>query len=168
MSGPRFVAVPAARLLGELREIGGLVTARGGRFVEAVHGKEVVVDVAPPSPALAIVRVYTSLERGASEVRDCGADAVRLIVGVPGEGAKLRPLEEATKILRTAPQGAEDRVATFLARLREAVRQAYGRAREVPACPQCGRAMGLRTTRDGSRRFYGCVGYPECRGTRSA
>jgi restriction system protein len=41
----------------------------------------------------------------------------------------------------------------------------------APACPACGRGMVLRTARQGARagsRFWGCAGYPECRGTRPA
>ena len=36
-------------------------------------------------------------------------------------------------------------------------------------CPACGKLMVLRTARKGGRagsRFWGCSGYPECRGTR--
>ncbi len=39
----------------------------------------------------------------------------------------------------------------------------------APACPQCGRPMALRTARKGQRagsQFWGCAGYPDCRGTR--
>ncbi len=39
----------------------------------------------------------------------------------------------------------------------------------APACPSCGKAMELRTARKGARagsRFWGCAGYPECKGTR--
>jgi len=37
----------------------------------------------------------------------------------------------------------------------------------VPACPQCGRVLVLRTVKNGERtgsQFWGCSGYPECRG----
>lgn len=166
MSGPRFVAVPADRLLAELRDVGAKVTAKGGRFVEGRQGREIVVDVVPPG-GRAMVRVYTSLAVGAAEVRDCGDDAVRIVVGVDTP-ERFRALDESRKILRTAPHSVDDRVAAFLERLREAIRQAYGQARDVPACPLCGRAMALRSTRDGGRQFYGCIGYPECKGTRSA
>lgn len=170
MSGPRFVPVPADRLLAELRAIGALVEGKGGRFVEGKWGREVVVDVVPPG-GRALVRVFTSLAAGAAEVRDCGDDAVRIVVGVDTP-ERFRPLEESQKILRTAPQGAADRVAVFLERLREAIRQAYGRARDAPACPRCGRAMAVRSTKPmasgqlgASRQFYGCIGFPVCRGT---
>ena len=42
-------------------------------------------------------------------------------------------------------------------------------APEVPACPECGRPMARRTARKGPRSgkaFWGCSGFPACRGTR--
>jgi len=39
---------------------------------------------------------------------------------------------------------------------------------DVPACPQCGGQMALRTARAGKTpgsQFWGCVNYPECKGT---
>ena len=113
-----------------------------------------------------MVRVYTSLARGAGEVRDCGEDAVRLVVGVDTP-ERFRPLESGQKILRTAPQGAADRVAAFLARLRKELRDAYLRALRVPACPACGRAMAERVARGNGSRFYGCLAWPACTSTRS-
>lgn len=38
----------------------------------------------------------------------------------------------------------------------------------MPNCPKCGKAMVLRTARQGSRsgsQFYGCSSFPKCRGT---
>jgi four helix bundle suffix protein len=37
----------------------------------------------------------------------------------------------------------------------------------IPACPQCGNAMVLRTAQKGrnsGRQFWGCSGYPDCKG----
>ena len=39
---------------------------------------------------------------------------------------------------------------------------------KAPDCPQCGGLMALRTARVGQRagsQFWGCAGFPECRGT---
>ena len=39
---------------------------------------------------------------------------------------------------------------------------------KAPVCARCGRPMALRTARKGPRagsQFWGCSGYPECRGT---
>jgi four helix bundle suffix protein len=36
-----------------------------------------------------------------------------------------------------------------------------------PSCPQCGKMMTLRTARQGKKagnQFWGCTGYPECKG----
>ncbi len=41
--------------------------------------------------------------------------------------------------------------------------------RSLPNCPLCGRPMALRTARTGARvgrQFWGCSGFPACKGTR--
>ncbi len=58
------------------------------------------------------------------------------------------------------------------ARLTERDRQAglsVVATEEVPQCPKCGKPMRLRTAKQGSNagsQFWGCTGYPECKGTR--
>ena len=50
-------------------------------------------------------------------------------------------------------------------------REASASASEVPACPQCGLPMVLRTARKGAQAgisFWGCSAFPKCRGTRPA
>jgi restriction system protein len=42
---------------------------------------------------------------------------------------------------------------------------------QAPTCPTCGKAMVLRTARQGKRvgsQFWGCSSFPACRGTRAA
>lgn len=34
----------------------------------------------------------------------------------------------------------------------------------MPGCPKCGKKMKLRSGKFG--QFWGCTGYPQCRGTR--
>ncbi len=39
----------------------------------------------------------------------------------------------------------------------------------IPKCPLCGKLLALRTARNGPRagsQFWGCTGYPNCKGTR--
>jgi four helix bundle suffix protein len=39
----------------------------------------------------------------------------------------------------------------------------------IPACPECGKAMVLRTAQKGKnagKQFWGCSGYPDCKGAR--
>ncbi|HWU39979.1 MAG TPA: four helix bundle suffix domain-containing protein, partial [Candidatus Acidoferrum sp.] len=41
--------------------------------------------------------------------------------------------------------------------------------RTLPACPLCGKPMALRTARKGNKaglQFWGCSGYPKCKGVR--
>jgi len=41
-------------------------------------------------------------------------------------------------------------------------------ASETPSCPKCSKAMRLRTARQGANagnQFWGCSGYPDCKGT---
>ena len=38
----------------------------------------------------------------------------------------------------------------------------------TPVCPECGKPMRLRKPRSGGLPFWGCSGFPECRGTREA
>ncbi len=43
------------------------------------------------------------------------------------------------------------------------------RSDPIPPCPLCGKAMVLRTAQKGERagsQFWGCSGYPHCKGTR--
>ena len=38
---------------------------------------------------------------------------------------------------------------------------------QIPACPKCGKPMALRTAQKGKqagKQFWGCSGYPECKG----
>lgn len=167
MSGPRFVAVPADRLVAELDDVGRRVQAQGGSFGWKRAGGERVFDLLPPKSA-AVIRIYTSLPINGTEVRDCGEDAVRVVIGanVPDkiDGVlKFRPLAESRKILRTAPAKAEDRVGAFLARLREALRDAYAESRDVVSCKACGLPMARREGKNGA--FMGCTGYPSCKST---
>jgi restriction system protein len=40
----------------------------------------------------------------------------------------------------------------------------------APSCPRCGQPMALRTARKGARpgsQFWGCSGYPKCKGVRN-
>jgi four helix bundle suffix protein len=57
---------------------------------------------------------------------------------------------------------------------RERLTQCRVEAREAgaepaPACPECGKPMHQRTAKTGphaGQSFWGCTGYPDCKGTR--
>lgn len=171
--GSRYIEVPADALMGMLREVGEAVEGAGGSYAEGTQGREVVVDITPKKPNAPFVRVYTSLAKGRATVRECGEDAIRIVVGHHwiGEDGKERfgPLARSRKFLRTAPKGTpEERLAAFLERLKEALRTAYREAQLHPSCPTCGKLMRLRRPKPGGRQFkpfWGCTGYPSCRTT---
>lgn len=165
--GTRYIDVPAIDLLTELRAIGESIKGINGQVTEGTSGQEMIVDFTPPY-CRACVRVYTSLGIGRVAVRGCGQDAVRLILGTIYKG-KFKPLGNKRRLYRTAPRGKRQaRVQAFLERLKVAIRDYYREALHVPTCPNCDEAMALRSTKDGGRKFYGCVGYPDCKGTQSA
>lgn len=161
--GARFVSVPAERLLRELREIGDAVKGAHGGYREDASGSEIVAVLIPPGGRV-IVKCYTTIAIGAARARGCGDDAVRIVLVAPTPEGE-RAVSTSTKILRTAPRGDDEgaRVEVFVARLREALRAAYGEAMKRPTCPECGRAMARRKGRSGE--FLGCIGFPSCRFT---
>lgn len=58
----------------------------------------------------------------------------------------------------------------FRERLHQCRVEARDGATEKPACPDCGKPMRLRTARAGGRageEFWGCSGYPACKGHRA-
>lgn len=162
-TGSRFVDVPTKDLTNTLVNIGSAISERGGRYVKGQAGREVVYDFFPHR-GRAMVRVYTTMAIGASQVRDCGKDAVRVVVGhIVDE--RFKPLRRHKKMLRTAPKGEEsERIAIFLERLTDRLRSAYGEALAIPWCPQCNSVMKMRKGKHGE--FWGCTDYPNCRGTR--
>ena len=164
----RFVSVPSAAFDDAFAEITQKVIRAGGnaRWVKA--GRERVFEVLVPGERIATgFRVFTSTAVDSTSARECGKDAVRIVVGAWKEGA-FKPTAKSRRILRTAPKGADEskRVEAFIERLVGHMRTAYKEAATVEEC-RCGHAMALRSPRTGSD-FYGCTNYPECRNTRPA
>lgn len=168
----RFVAITAAAMYACLDAIGTKIKAAGGNFVVTTHGREVVYELYHHAGHQAIVRVYTSIAKGATEVRDCDSDAVRLVIGCYSQDGTFRPLGKSRKILRTARNDVEDREQAFLDRLTQAIREAYVDIKTVPICPRCGAPMALRKPTKKSKKefkpFFGCVDFPNCKGSRAA
>jgi len=171
MEGTRFVEVPSERLMGLIAEVGVKVTAHGGGLTETVQGREVVVDIVPAG-AKTVLRVFTSLSRGADAVRGCGEDAVRFVIGHKGldRAGKVRfqPLSKGRRIYRTAPTQLpqDERITAFLTRFQDALREAYIEARNWEACHFCGAPMQVRKNAATGQEFWGCTSYPACRGSR--
>ena len=65
--------------------------------------------------------------------------------------------------------GYSERLAAARVTERQRQQQTEPAASRGPACPRCGRGMVLRTARKGElsgSQFWGCPGYPECKGTQ--
>ncbi len=65
--------------------------------------------------------------------------------------------------------GYSERLATARIAHRQGQPPAAARAAAAPACPLCGRPLVVRTARKGPRagaQFWGCSGFPDCKGAR--
>ena len=111
----RFVQVPAAAIRERL-------AAAGFRILPAASGEE-VYERAHDKDARYTIKVYSSIQRGAAEVRDCGEDAIR-VVAIFLDGrfhypAKVVPIFKATRVHRSGS------VEAVLDRMIERAREAY-------------------------------------------
>ena len=117
----RFVQVPADAIRGRL-------TAAGFKLISAASGEEIYVRAHDRDIRYAI-KVYSSIQRGAGDARDCGEDAIRVVVvhytGTLGGNSEwlypdaARGVFKATRVFRT---GTVDGV---LDRMIERAREAY-------------------------------------------
>lgn len=169
--GTRYIKIPAESLLSELRAVGASVEGRGGKYAEATAGREIVCEITPPN-SVSVVRVYTSLAVGADQARDCGEDALRIVVGATING-KWRNALKPRRVFRTAPSKdragwlrQEERVIVFIERMKGHLREAYKAAATAPRCPDCEGPMATRENRAQGNTFLGCMDYPDCKGTR--
>jgi len=110
-----FVPVPAAAIRSRLAGAGFLLVpgTRGEEVYERPHDRD----------ARYVVRVYSSIQRGEEEARDCGEDAIRVVAlfvdGKYYSPPRTVPIFKATRVHRT---GTVDGV---LDRLIERAREAY-------------------------------------------
>ena len=111
----RFVAVPAAAIRERL-------AAAGFTLVPANRGEEVYERKHDRDSRYA-VHVFSSIQRGAEEVRDCGSDAIRVVATFTDSKftwpAKTWPIFKATRVHRA---GSVDAV---LDRMIDRAREAY-------------------------------------------
>ena len=111
----RFVAVPAAAIRERL-------AAAGFRLLPATCGEE-VYERAHDRDGRYTVKVYSSIQRGAGEVRDCGEDAIRVVAIFADSKfhwpAREVPIFKATRVHRAGS------VEAVLDRMIERAREAY-------------------------------------------
>jgi len=80
-------------------------------------------------------------------------------------------LVDAPKLHALLQQARSSRAADALTQAADAATSiAANQVVSIPDCPECGKPMTRRTARRGSNAghgFWGCTGYPKCRGTRA-
>lgn len=111
----RFVEVPAAVIRERL-------TAAGFQLLPATSGEEVYGRAHDKDPRY-MVKVYSSILRGAAEARGCGADAIR-VVALFTPRDKTYPIFKSARVYRTGT------VEAVLGRMIERAREAYVRCNE--------------------------------------
>lgn len=113
----RFVDVPAAAIRERL-------ALAGFRLIPAARGEEVYERTHDRSPEYS-VKVYSSVKRGESGARECGADAIRVVAILTASGSgKTYPIFKSARVYRT---GSVDAV---LDRMMGRAREAYARCNE--------------------------------------
>lgn len=111
----RFVQVPASAIRQRL-------AAAGFHLLLAMSGEE-VYERAHDRDARYTVKVYSSIQRGAEEARECGTDAIRVVALFSDAKfqwpPRVSPIFKATRVHRTGS------VEAVLDRMVERAREAY-------------------------------------------
>jgi len=104
------------------------------------------------------VRVYSSVDKRTGVTRDCGADAIRVVLMDLESGRAMK--------LKTGKGKAGQRIyrtKNALPTLKERCREYFVKVIQ-DGCPKCGAVMAERAGKNGS--FLGCTKYPVCKGTK--
>jgi hypothetical protein len=120
--------------------------SNGGRFEELVY--DAIIDEQNS------IRIYSSIIPGKG-ARDAGQDAIRVVRMFWTATGKIKPIGKEKRVNRI-----QNWRANLLARIAAVVS-----TNEI-RCPRCGEPMKERRGPHG--KFWGCIGYPSCCGTRKA
>jgi len=99
------------------------------------------------------LRVFTGIDAGTDESRECGADAVRVML--------FTRTEQGT-ILRVCGCGRVNRIKTWKKNLGKRLRD-FAMLFPGHTCPSCSAIMRRVEGKFGT--FWGCTNYPKCRHT---
>ena len=117
------------------------------------------------------VRVYSSLRKGTGRTRDCGDDAIRVVMVSQESGHAMKIMGEGKK----SKAGRRiNRTKGAMNNLERRVKEYLLMGTRDYLCPKCGRMMAVRSGRNG--KFLGCThseydvedGRKWCGGTRNA
>ncbi|MFH0816114.1 MAG: DNA topoisomerase I [Methanobacteriota archaeon] len=121
------------------------------------------VESSPLRPTVSGTAVVKALEDGAMEITRPEMTAMledEMSRIADGQRDLPTVVRESQEILEKALIALESKVET----IREDVNQALRQQKCVGACPQCGKDLLIRQSRN-NKRFVGCSGYPECTNT---
>lgn len=110
------------------------------------------------------IRVYSSVDVRTGRTRDCGDDAIRVVMVHQATGKAKKIMGEKAN----ASTGTRiNRTKNAMVNLEKRVRQ-YMLMGTFYRCEKCGGLMAVRTNKSNGEKFLGCLDYPECNGTRPA
>lgn len=99
------------------------------------------------------VRIFSSLSKSTGKAREKGSDAIRVQV-IHTESD--RPVMAQKRV---------NRIQTYCKNLRKRIRNIVGNKEHLNYCPRCDSLLVLRENKSDGSKFYGCLGYPDCRHT---
>ena len=99
------------------------LAAAGFRLVPGMYGEEVYTRDHDKDRRY-VVKVYSSIQRGADEARGCGADAIRVVALFVRNPNSVWPIFKSARVYRTGT------VEGVLDRMVERAREAYARCNE--------------------------------------
>lgn len=134
-------------------EMADCLESKGFELVEKTGAKELVYQWDHPKAEGKGIRVYTSIAYG--RARDVGADAIRCVYWATDLD---RPFAKTKRIHRVVNW---ERNLTVRLRIMAGVLSKMGPV----DCPDCGAPMHHKLKK-GSFDFFGCLCFPECKGTR--
>lgn len=125
---------------------------------ELVWGRDVVTKSGHAFPYL--IKVYSTVDMRTGRTRECGADAIRLVLFDKVTGFPVKKAEK--RVFRT--KSAFDNI-------RARARELFAEVLKGPHCPKCGSLMVQREGGPRKRPFLGCSHYApgrshHCNGTR--
>ena len=138
----RYVEISEADMDDFLMAKNGFREVKLQGVTEKVYGKVIAPNVT--------LRVYSTIDHGKG--RKCGSDAIRTILVHRLENGEIRAIGSTAKVLRieTWQKNLQNRLNTWSEQI-------------GPKCPICQNYTVARNGRYGV--FYGCVTYPDCKGT---
>ena len=119
---------------------------------EIVYGKRVDQDNVQMT-----LRINTSIVPS-GEARDCGDDAIRVILFMRTDEGKVVKLSGSKRVNRIASSASNPE--GWRGNLRERI-ESWTELLPEHSCPKCGMPMVPRKGKNGS--FLGCTGYPACK-----